>query len=433
MNLGIKRWLILICGILANFCQGAAYASSIFAGPMLQHLNLMIQKPDGTMAPDIPKWVAAFSINLAMLPVGMLLSGKIADQKGPRFVVLTGGLIFGLGMFLAGFANSLTMLYVTFGVMMGLGSGAAYGAIVATSVRWFPDMKGLASGLAVGALGFGPFVIVPVAGFLMTHDPDPAIAILYTFKVLGVLFLFIMGLASIIMTNPEKGYVPAGYTPPAPTAANAATSGKDVAWMEMLGRGRFWLLYILYAFGAFSGLMIISQAKQIAMGLAPSFTDAAAAAKFAGSIVMILALANATGRVLWGFVSDWIGRIQALAAMFLITAVIMFLMPMLTTGTATLILGAVLIGACYGGYLGTFPSVCAESFGSKCMAVNYALLFSAFSVAAIVGPTVGASISKNTGSYNMAFIVAGVLAAIGVVIAVSMIISAKKIVEPEKI
>lgn len=431
MDLGIKRWLILVCGILANFCQGAAYASSIFAGPMLQHLGLMIQKPDGTMAPDIPKWVVAFSINLAMLPIGMLLSGKIADQKGPRFVVLTGGLIFGLGMFLAGFANSLMMLYITFGVMMGLGSGAAYGAIVATSVRWFPDRKGLASGLAVGALGFGPFVIVPVAGALMaTNQEHPEIAILFTFKALGVLFLIIMGLASIIMTNPEKGYMPAGYTPPAPTAQNAATSGKDVAWVEMLSKGRFWLLYILYACGAFSGLMIISQAKQIAMGLAPTIGDPAEAAKFAASVVMILALANATGRVLWGFVSDWIGRIQALAAMFLITAVIMFLMPMLTTGTATLILGAVLIGACYGGYLGTFPSACAESFGSKCMAVNYALLFSAFSVAAIIGPTVGAKINKELGSYDMAYRLAGGLAALGVIIAISMIFAAKKPAEP---
>ncbi|MHB1456219.1 MAG: L-lactate MFS transporter [Armatimonadota bacterium] len=430
MNLGIKRWLILICGILANLCQGAAYASSIFAGPMLQHLGLMIEK-NGEMVPDIPQWVVAFSINLAMLPIGMLLSGKIADQKGPRFVVLTGALLFGLGMFLTGYASSKYMLYATFGVMMGLGSGAAYGAIVATSVRWFPDMRGLASGLAVGALGFGPFVIVPVAGWLMAHDPDPAVAILYTFKALGILFLVIMGLASIIMTNPEKGYVPAGYTPPAPTTANAAASGKDIGWQEMLGKGKFWLLYILYACGAFSGLMIISQAKQIAMGLEPTIGDPVETAKFAGSIVMILALANATGRILWGFVSDWIGRIQALALMFLITAVVMFLMPILTTGTMTLIIGAILIGACYGGYLGIFPPICADSFGGKNMGVNYALLFSAFSVAAIIGPTVGASISKSQGSYDIAFRLAGGLAALGVIIAVSMIISAKKIDEPK--
>ena len=427
----MKRWLILFCGILANLCQGAAYASSIFAGPMLAHLGLMVEK-NGVMVPDIPKWVVAFSINLAMLPIGMLLSGRIADQRGPRPVVLAGALLFGLGMFLTGYASSIYMLYVTFGVMMGLGSGAAYGAIVATSVRWFPDRRGLASGLAVGALGFGPAVIVPVADKLMTVNPDhPEIAILFTFKALGILFLIIMGLASIIMVNPKKGYLPAGYTPPASTTQNAASSGKDITWQEMLVKGRFWLLYVLYAFGAFSGLMIISQAKQIAMGLEPAFPDTAAAAKYAASVVSILALANATGRILWGFISDWIGRIQALALMFLITAVVMFLMPILTTGTMTLIIGAILIGACYGGYLGIFPPICADSFGGKNMGVNYALLFSAFSVAAIIGPTVGARISKELGSYDMAFRLAGGLAALGVIIAVSMIISAKKPAEPE--
>ncbi|MHB0999967.1 MAG: L-lactate MFS transporter [Armatimonadota bacterium] len=426
MKPDVKRWFILLCGILANLCQGAAYSSSIFAGPMLQHLNLMVQKPDGTMAPDMPKWVLAFSINLAMLPIGMLLSGKIADQKSPRIVVLFGGLIFGLGMLLAGFSTSLTMLYLTFGVMMGLGSGAAYGAIVATSVRWFPDRKGLASGLAVAALGFGPFVIVPVAGALMQHDPDPSVAILYTLKTLGIMFIAIMGLASIIMTNPEKGYLPEGYTPPAPTVKNAASRGTDMMWTDMIKKSRFWMLYILYAFGAFSGLMIISQAKQIAMGLESTFADPAAAAKFAAFVVQMLALANASGRVVWGFISDRIGRIQALGLMFFITAATMLLMPMLSTAQTTMLIAAVLIGACYGGYLGIFPSLCADSFGSKFLGVNYALLFSAFSVAAIIGPMVGATIFKQSGSFNMAFTTAGILALLGAILAVGMVMNSKK-------
>lgn len=430
MDLDIKRWFILLCGILANLCQGATYASSIFAEPMLRHLNLMIQKPDGTMIPDISKWTGAFSLNLAILPVGMILAGKISDRKNPRIMVLVGGLLFSLGMFLAGYANSLTTLYLTFGIMMGLGSGAAYGTIMAMSVKWFPDHKGLASGLVVGALGFGPFVIVPIANALMSVDPDPSRAILFTFKALGLIFIIIMGLASIMITNPKEGYLPKGYTPSTANRTNI-TIGEDVEWTDMLKKPRFWLLYFLYAVGAFSGLLITSQTKQIAMGLESVFSSTEEAAAFASALIMALALANALGRVLWGYISDRLGRMQTLAMMFFITALTMLLMPNLSIARSTMLLAIVLIGACYGGYLGIFPSICADSFGSKNMSMNYAILFTSLSAAAIAGPTVGALISKSQGSYNMAFMVSALLAALGTIITISIMLTDKRTISIE--
>lgn len=413
-----KRWLILLAGILANLCQGAAYASSVFAKPMLTHLGLMVTGPDGSQIPDMTKWAAAFAINLACLPVGMLLVGKLADQKGTRLCVVLGGIVFGAGMLFAGYSNSLMMFYITFGIMMGLGSGAAYGPIVATAVRWFPDKRGLASGLAVGALGFGPALIAPLAVMLM--GSKPVTGVLFAFKVLGIAFLAIIALASMLLTSPPAGYAPANYTPT--PAVKAASSGRDYVWTEMLQKGKFWLLFIIYACGAFSGLMIISQMSPIAQA-----KDLAGLSKeTAANIVAILAIANASGRIFWGFVSDWIGRMSSIFLMFLITAIFMFLMPSLAKDNSTLILSVVLIGLCFGGYLGTFPSLCADAFGGKNMTVNYGLLFSAFAVAAIIGPMVGAGINKSQGSYAQAFVIAGVVSLVGGVLALVMKLSEKK-------
>lgn len=429
MNLDQKRWLILLAGILANLCQGAAYASSVFAKPMLTHLGCLTHKlimgpagvriadPTGAMVPDMKVWATVFSINLACLPIGMLLTGKLTDQRKSRLVIVLGGAIFSLGMLLAAYSTSLLWFKLTFGIMMGLGSGAAYGAVVTTSVRWFPDRRGLASGLAVGALGFGSFVIAPVAVWLMNMAPDQGNAVLFTFKVLGVAFLAIFAIASLVISNPTPDYKPAGFNPK--SSAARAASKEDLAWTQMITRNRFWLLFAMYACGAFSGLMIISQASPIAQAMTAdikSLGDPKKIAEAAAGVAAILGLANAGGRVLWGFISDRIGRLQSLALMFLITAVAMFLLPKLVVASSTLYVAVIIIGICYGGYLGTFPSLCADAFGAKNMSINYGLLFSAFAVAAIAGPYVGAEINKVKGSYGDAFLIAGAVAAVGFIL-----------------
>jgi OFA family oxalate/formate antiporter-like MFS transporter len=332
-------------------------------------------------------------------------------------VVLVGGILFGLGVFLAGYSSSIAWFCVTFGILPGLGSGCAYGAIVATAVRWFPDRRGLASGLAVGALGFGPVVIVPVAQQLMKTTPDPADSVLFTLKVLGIAFFVIICAASIVTVSPPKGYMPAGYVP---SPAAKAASGNDYSWFQMISTGRFWLLLTLYVCGAFSGLMIISQAKPIAMEIKNSGLGPDQLKAFAGSVVLILAIANAFGRMLWGAVSDRIGRMPALTVMFLVTAIMMFLLPSLASSTGTIVPAAVLIGVCFGGYLGTFPPICADAFGGRNMTVNYSLLFMGFAVAAIAGPQVAAHIKVGTGSYSSAFIVAGAVAIVGLIISAIM-------------
>lgn len=413
MNLDGKRWLILFAGILANLCQGMAYASSVFAVPVMQKFGFMIIGPEGKPVPDMSKWAIAFSMTVAFLWLGMLFAGRIADKKNPRTAIAIGGILFAGGVFLAGFSKSYVMFCISFGIMTSIGSGMAYGSIVSTSVRWFPEKRGMASGLVVGALGFGPVVLAPIGDILVKN-----MGVMDAFKVLGIAIALIIVLASIIITNPPENYTPAGFTPKTPS--QAAAIGKDVDWKKMLNMPRFWALYIMYIFGAFSGLMVISQAKPMAMTLTKLTPNEAI------TVVMVLAIANAAGRIFWGFVSDRIGRIKSLALMFFVNAIMMLLLPKFAGDKATMMIDLICVGACFGGYLGTFPSLCADSFGAKNMTVNYALLFTGFSIAGVLGPVVGGILGKSHIGYMNAFVYAGILSIIGFAIALVMSRTKKK-------
>lgn len=388
MALNKKRWLIIVAGIVGNACCGAGYAFSVFKKPLIAVLSC-----------TDPQVTLAFSLSMVFLPVGMLLSGAIAKRRGPRIVIAVGGVIFGLGMFLAGFSRSLFWLYATFGLMVSLGQGMSYGTIIATAVRWFPDRKGLASGLVVSALGVGTLIVAPVARALIT-----SVGVLSTLKILGGAIFVIICTASLFITDPPKSIVSDV------TAEQLPNRDNDLSWREMLARPLFWMLFVLYILGAFTGLMIISQASDIAQKMTGL---TAIAASF---VVGMLGAANSIGRFFWGGISDRIGRFTALAAMCGITAVIMFLLPSLAVHRAGLIVAYLLIGLCYGGCLGTFPSLCADSFGTKDVAINYALLFTAFSVAGIIGPRVGAVLLERTGAYTTAFALTAGISATGMLL-----------------
>jgi OFA family oxalate/formate antiporter-like MFS transporter len=379
---------------VANLCQGAAYSFSVFKGPLMEHLRCS------------EKEVAlAFTLAVAFLPVGMLISGRLADRRSPRLVVALGGTLFGLGMFLGGFSHTLIWLYLTYGVMLSIGSGAAYGAVVGSAVKWYPTRRGMAGGIVVGALGLGTCIIA-WAGQKMIQMPS--LGVLGTLKVLGAAIVVMTVGSSIFIVNP-----PEGQTKPEPEAEKSEpVSSNDVDWLRMVIRPRFWLLYVIYAAGAFSGLMVISQAFTIAQEL----THLAPAA--AALVVSVMGLANAGGRLFWGTVSDKIGRIAALALMFAVTAVVMLAFTSAAATSGGVTAAVALVALCYGGYLGIFPSICADAFGSRNLTVNYGVLFTAFSLAAVLGPRVCATLKESTGGYAGSFHVAFGVATAGLVLCV---------------
>lgn len=393
-----NRWLILIAGIIANLCQGVAYTSSIFMLPLGEALN----RPQSEWSSE---WGLIFATTLACLPVGMLLSGKLADLGKTRLTIGIGAILFGGGLLLASLGNGVLWTALTLGVMTSIGSGFAYGTVVGATVRWFPDRRGLASGIAVAAVGLGPIVLAPIASWLITHY-----GVLTMFAILGVATLILMGAAALYITNPPPGYAPAGF---AAATAGPAKPVVGLAWREMIRRPLFWLLYICYFCGVFAGVLVNGLAAPIAIELA-NFTRAQAT--FA---VMLFALASAGGRILWGFLSDKLGRITMIGAAFVITAVTMFVLYGRVSTPGYFLPCVFAAGLCYGGIFGTFPSLSADSFGVKHAAVNLAVLFTSFSLVAFLAPQViGYYRTAGAEHYPKAFLVAGCVAAVGAILSI---------------
>lgn len=386
---------MIIAGIFANACMGQGYAFSVFKLHLMDALGCT------------PKQVTeAYSLSFLFLPVGMLLARVLSRRFSPRVAVMLGGLLFGLGVSGAGLAKSLVWLYLTYGLMVSIGNGIVYATVIAAAVRWFPDRKGMASGMVVAALGAGGLIIAPLGQAMMGH-----MDVRHTLMDLGVAYAAIALIASRFIVDPPKDYAPEGMPQPEQTAQAA----NDMGWTQMLATPVFWLLFVVYVCGAAPGLMLIGQAMEVAKSLA-HLTDRSASL-MAG---ILGGAASACGRLMWGAVSDRIGRLNALAAMSAITMAAMLLLPSLATTGLGLLIGFVLVGLSYGGNLGTFPSLCADRFGSRNIEVNYALLFVAFGLAGKVGPWCGEQAKAVTGGYAGGFTFSAALAGVGLLLVLGL-------------
>lgn len=398
-----NRWIILIASVIMNICIGAAYAWSVFRLPLMDMFGW------GTSETSV-----AYTLSLSLVPVAMIIGGLVVDKKGPRVVALTGGIIFGIGFFLTGFANSIPTLYLTYGVLGGLGIGLIYGITVSNTVKWFPDKRGLAGGLTAAGFGSGAMLLAPIAARMIEQ-----IDVLTTFKILGIIFLAIIVIGSTFIKQPEGDWKPKGWVPPV-HATSKSKQASDLAPSEMLKTSRFYLLWAMYAIGTISGLMIIGHASPIGqeqIGLTP---------QTAATAVSVVALANTFGRIFWGWVSDKAGRYISITLMYILSAVMLIVLNMASTLPVFLIATAS-IASSFGGILGIMPSVTAENFGAKRLGINYGILFTAYGLAAIVGP-LSASIAKESsgGSYSTAYIIASVMNVVGILIAMYIMNKVKK-------
>lgn len=336
------------------------------------------------------KATLAFSISFGMGPVGMILFGPILDKRGPRLITFLGGLLFGLGFIMTSFMKSLGWLYLSYGLISGLGIGMAYGATIATTVTLFPDKRGLASGLNAAGFGSGAIVFAPVAANLIQHY-----GVLSAFRILGIAILIIICICSLILSVPKK------------EGGERRVSERDKRPSEMLRTASFWVLWFIYIIGSISGMMIIGHASPISQDHL-GFTLALATA-----IVSIVSLSNTLGRILWGSISDRFDRYAVVSMMFGVSTIGLLIMfahihPYFS------VVGVILIALCYGGFLGIFPGITVENFGEAFNGTNYGFMFTACGIAAAVGPVLAASVKEaNNGDYSMAFLVAAGLNIIG--------------------
>lgn len=407
-----NRWLVVAGALIIQLSLGAVYIWSVFQTPLRA---------------AFPGWsetqvTLPAQIVIAAFALAVILGGRIQDRLGPRRVGTIGGLILGLGLILAGLTGNfaedtaLAWLVGTYAVLGGIGIGMAYVCPIATCVKWFPDKRGLITGLAVAGFGAGAFFFAPLARALISGAayelfgialfPLPRTGVFDTFAVLGFIFLTTVVLGSQLLRNPPPGYCPAGWTAPA-AAAGAPPARTDFTASEMLRTPAFWLLWVTYLAGSTAGLMVIMKAAPIwetfSLSAAPEVPVPherfAAVSSAAAMAVAVLALFNAAGRILWGRVSDTFGRRQTLILMFLVCGLVLLALDWMRPYPLYL-LGVSLVALCFGGWLAIYPALVADYYGTRHMGVNYGILFTAYGTGGLLGPFLAAFLMDRAGGVD---------------------------------
>lgn len=379
-----NRWLPVIGGVMMNMALGMFYGMSVFMLPLEREFGWTRAQTS---------W--ATTIGLALIAVWYVIAGFIQDRRGPRPVAVVGGLLFSLGFFLASYTRSLTMFYLTAGVIAGTGSG--FGYVVPTSVgsKWFPDKRGLVIGLMVGGYGAGSGVFGPLAVSLIER-----VGWRSTFQMLSLIFLAMTMTGAYLLRNPPAGYTPPGWD--RSKARGVARGGADVQVSAMLRTPTFWALWAAYCLGTTAGTMVISQ-------LVPFARNSGHSAAVAAFALTVGAFGSASGRVLSGWMSDYAGRLNTLRVMLLVSACAMPLLFLLRENVALFYALLAVVYYCYGTQLSVYASTSADFFGTKNVGFNYGLLLLAWGVAAILGPFLGGRVYVATGEYRWAFFTAAAM------------------------
>lgn len=398
MSITKKHWWILLASCLINLCLGSIYAWSVFASPMAEHLSTVtnLTLTSGDLA-------IVYTVANSVGPITMITGGWFNDRFGPNKVILIGGLMFAAGMFFSGFATSIGFLIVTYGLMTGLGLGMTYGCTISSCVKYFPDRRGLIGGITTAVYGMGSVILPPIITTLVRVSDAPM-----AFRYIGIVFGVIIVICSFFIHKCPDGFAPEGWTPSA--ASNGAASA-DMDWRQMLRTPVFYIMIVLLTCGAFSGMMIISQASAVATGMIGMTTVAA------GAAVSVLALFNTTGRIAAGYLSDKIGRINTLMLACVVSTLGLLCLFFCREGSYILFyIGISVIGICFGSFMGVFPGFTADQFGLRHNSVNYGIMFIGFALAGFFGPTAMRNIYSATGSYRQAFLVACGLSMVGVIL-----------------
>jgi len=406
-----RGWVVVLAGLGINLALGVLYAWSVIAKQLTASVS------DGGWGWSGGEASFPYAVAVGVFALTMVFAGRAQDRLGPRVVAMAGGALAGLGILVASFGSAQNSLPIVagFGVMTGLGIGLGYAAVTPAAVKWFPkERRGLITGIVVGGFGLASVYIAPLTTWLLSSYGVDG-----TFRALGVAFMFGTVALASLLSNPtaedlevlaqaeaaktavDNGEPEAGECATVVEIAPEVYVCRDLDWHEMIRQPQFYALWVMYAFSAFAGLMVIGHMAKIAEaqlnGTSLGFM-----------LVAVLAVGNFAGRIVAGMVSDRIGGMRTKLGVFLGQALAMALLWQ--SGTVLLlIVAAALVGFLYGANLSVFPSTTAHFFGTKNLGVNYGLLFTAWGFGGVFGSMAAGAIVDMTGTYAAAYAIAAVL------------------------
>jgi MFS family permease len=411
-----NRWLIPPCALATHLCIGQAYAISVFNLPLTQQLGITQSTPADWKLTEIG-WT--FTIAIFFLGASAAVFGKWVQAQGPRKSGFVAALCWGLGFLIGALGihlHQIWLLYFGYGVLGGCGLGLGYITPVSTLIAWFPDRRGMATGMAIMGFGGGALVASPLSVLLMKKlSSETSTGVAETWVVLGVAYLLCMTIGAFGYRLPAPGWSPAGWTP-APAKAGSLITKHDVTPGQAIATPQFWYLWVVLCFNVTAGIGVLGQASAMIQEVFKGTINAGAAAGFVG----LLSLFNMGGRFFWASLSDRIGRKATYACFFVLGPLLYALVPLSgEIGSVALFVGCFcIILTMYGGGFATIPAYLADIFGAKYVSAVHGRLLTAWSVAGILGPQmvnyirefqIAQGIPKNQ-AYNITmFLMAGLL------------------------
>lgn len=374
-----NKYIVLIGALLAQVTIAGLYAWSIF--------GTALQAERGWSSNEI---LFPYAFAQFIFAFSTLLSGRLVDKKGPRITLLIGGLLYGSGLILSSYVSSPSMLYLTYGVLSGAGVGFVYVCPLSTLIKWFPNNRGMITGLSVGIFGGGSIIFQKViSNFLVTTDVSGA------FFKLGLISMALIITGALFTNNPE-GFV-----------KKATERGEgDYTTTEMMKTSKFKIIWVMYWLAVIPGLLVLGAAKNI--GIEVAGLDVSVAA----GVISILAISNAGSRLVSGTLSDKLGTLNVLKIIFVITITSLLTLSFLSWNNVMFYLGIIGVAVGYGGFLALFPTFTNQEFGSFRYGSNYGVVYQAYGLAALSG----IFIKSMVGSYTTTFIFSAIAASVGFVL-----------------
>ncbi|MFC7061451.1 OFA family MFS transporter [Halobacillus seohaensis] len=397
-----NRWLIALAAVGIHISIGSVYAWSVFTNPLIDQYGW-----------DLSYVSLTFSIAILFLGLSAAFMGHFVEKYGPRVSGIVAASFFGVGMMTSGVATTLEsiwLLYITYGVLGGIGLGIGYITPVSTLVKWFPDRRGLATGLAIMGFGFAAMIASPIMASLIESVGIPA-----TFFILGITYFVVMMASALYLERPPEGYMK--------EFAQVEKKTPDLSQLtanEAIKTRRFWLLWVMLFINVTCGIAVLSVASPIAQEIAG--LSAAAAATMVG----IMGFFNGAGRIAWATISDYMGRPNVYTTFFLIQIAAFFALPSITHALLFQI-ALFLIITCYGGGFASVPAYIGDLFGTKQLGAIHGYILTAWAAAGLVGPILVSWIREVTESYVLTLSIFGISLVVALVVSLLIRLDIKQL------